>query len=206
MKRPGEFTKETKDLLAKRVGYLCSRASCRRRTVGPHSSVEKTTSVGEASHICAASPNGPRYDASMTDEERKSPENGIWLCAICATEIDKDYERFSVSRLRNWKEDSEKEAQKSLGKTCWRLGISRSAFSPPLNYQRQALEQVIAHLKNSGIKAFGLLQLRQSLSSPIRDGINPIFEPLSVETVTDAIDEFISSGKLGVKGELFVIN
>jgi hypothetical protein len=114
VKRQGDFSEATIEVLAKRVAYLCSRASCRRRTVGPHTSEIKATLVGEAAHICAASPGGPRYDHSMSDEERCSPDNGIWLCAYCATEIDKDAARFPVSLLRPWKEAAEYEALKSL--------------------------------------------------------------------------------------------
>jgi len=114
MKRPGDFSEGTIDVLAKLVGYLCSRASCRRLTVGAHSSDSKATLVGVAAHVCAASPGGPRYDSSMTDEDRRSPENGIWLCPNCATEVDKDPARFRVSLLRKWKDDAESEALKLL--------------------------------------------------------------------------------------------
>jgi hypothetical protein len=207
MKRSGDFTEATIAVLAKRVGYLCSRASCRRPTVGPHSSDSKATLVGEAAHISAASTGGPRFDPSMTDEERRLPDNGIWLCANCATEIDKDPARFPVSLLRQWKADAEEEALRLLENPSYRhLGIPRPAFAPPLDYQRQALEQVIAHLRNSGITKVGLPQLGQVLPSPLlRDGFNPVFEPLSVEAVVDAIDEFIRAGKLGIEGQLLVL-
>jgi hypothetical protein len=120
MKRHGDFAEATVEVLAKRVAYLCSRASCRRRTVGPHSNERKATLVGEAAHICAASPGGPRYDPSMSDEGRRSPDNGIWLCANCATEIDKDPPRFPVSLLRQWKEAAEDEALKTLEDPSYR--------------------------------------------------------------------------------------
>lgn len=110
MKRTADFSEATIQVVAKRVAYLCSRASCRRPTIGPHSNEIKSTLVGEAAHICAASPGGPRYDPSMSDEQRRSPNNGIWLCATCATEIDKDSARFPVSLLRKWKEEAESEA------------------------------------------------------------------------------------------------
>src|SRR5260370_20169421 len=103
MKRSGGFPESAIEVLAKRVGYLASRASCGRPTVGPQSSESKATLVGEAAHICAASTGGPRFDPSMTDEERRSPDNGVWHCANCATEIDKDPARFPVSLLRRWK-------------------------------------------------------------------------------------------------------
>lgn len=120
MKRPGDFSEGTIEVLAKRVGYLCARASCRRSTVGPHSSEIKATLVGEAAHICAASSLGPRYDPSMSDEEQRSPDNGIWLCANCATEIDKDPARFPVSLLRQWKSAAEDEALKLLENPSYR--------------------------------------------------------------------------------------
>ena len=50
----------------------------------------------------------------MSDKERCSPDNGIWLCANCATEIDKDTARFPISLLRQWKEAAESEALNSL--------------------------------------------------------------------------------------------
>src|ERR1700733_268880 len=97
MRRPEDFPEAMKQAIARRVGYLCSRSNCRRPTVGPHTSPEKVTLIGVAAHICAASPGGPRFDPTMTAEARRAPENGVWLCATCAQEIDKDPIRFSVS-------------------------------------------------------------------------------------------------------------
>lgn len=114
MKRADDFLETTKEVLGKRVAYLCSRASCRRPTAGPHTSENKATLVGVAAHICAASPGGPRFDPSMSPEQRRSPENGLWLCAYCATEIDKDPERFPTTLLRQWKADAEVEARMLL--------------------------------------------------------------------------------------------
>jgi hypothetical protein len=56
----------------------------------------------------------------MTDDERRSPENGIWLCAVCATEIDKDFARFPVALLRQWKIAAEDEAMKTLEDPSYR--------------------------------------------------------------------------------------
>jgi hypothetical protein len=51
-----------------------------------------------------------------------------------------------------------------------------------------------------------LPQLGKILHSPLlRDGINPIFEPLSVETIVDALDELIRTGKLGVEDRLLIL-
>ncbi|MEM7373908.1 MAG: ATP-binding protein [Bacteroidota bacterium] len=110
------FTRKTKIALAKSVGYLCSNPECRASTTGPHTEDDKSVSIGEAAHITAASPDGPRYDASLTSEERRSGENGIWLCATCATIIDKDETRYPVELLKEWKVQAESEARNRLGK------------------------------------------------------------------------------------------
>lgn len=130
MKRPNDFSATTLGTLAKRVAYLCSRSTCRRTTVASHSSSEKSPLIGVAAHICAASsgPGGARYDSSMTDEERRSSDNGIWLCSNCATGNDKDEARFPVSLLRRWKEVAEKEALRLLENPNYsRLGISATS-------------------------------------------------------------------------------
>jgi len=203
----GRFSETTKRLLAKRVGYLCSNPNCGCSTVGPHLSEDKTISIGEGAHICAASPNGPRFDISMSDTERKSSDNGIWLCAICATKIDRDLERFSVDVLRHWKKNAEYKAQTQLDNpSSEHFRVAQPAIKPPLDYQRQALGQVITHLRKSGVKSLSLPQLERFLSEPLRDNIDPIFEPLSVQSVADAIDEFIHTGKLSIKNELLVLS
>jgi hypothetical protein len=54
--------------------------------------------------------NGPRFDAAMPSEERKSAENGIWLCQNCAKLIDNDERRYSKDLLIEWKRLSEQAA------------------------------------------------------------------------------------------------
>lgn len=72
-----DFTAKTKETLAKRVGYLCSNENCRKLTSGPHEDQTKSTNMGVAAHITAAAPSGPRYDLTLTSDERKSISNGI---------------------------------------------------------------------------------------------------------------------------------
>jgi len=59
--------------VAERAGYICSNPNCNRITVGPtNNDMNKSTKTGIASHICAASTGGPRYDMSQTPQERVS--------------------------------------------------------------------------------------------------------------------------------------
>lgn len=96
--------------IAERAGYICSNPNCYRITIGPtDNDVNKSTKTGIASHICAASPRGPRYDMSQTPQERKSITNAIWLCGTCSMLIDKnDGIDYLTQDLRKWKKDHEK--------------------------------------------------------------------------------------------------
>lgn len=80
-KKRVDFSSKTKKIIAGRSGYRCSFPGCNCITIGPGATSRETASMGVASHIFAASPNGPRGMGGLTKEELSSPENGIWLCA-----------------------------------------------------------------------------------------------------------------------------
>ena len=105
-----DFSQTTKDLLANRVGWKCSNPNCRKATRGAGMDKMNVINIGVASHITAASMGGPRYDENMTAQERKSYENGIWLCQSCSKLIDSDEVRYTVEKLKRWKEISERMA------------------------------------------------------------------------------------------------
>jgi hypothetical protein len=63
--------------------------------------------IGIAAHVCAAAPGGPRFDDSMTAEQRSSLLNGIWLCPNHAMLIDQDKTSFLPSELLKMKSEHE---------------------------------------------------------------------------------------------------
>jgi hypothetical protein len=105
-----DFPQSTVRLLAQRAGHQCSNPDCRQPTSGPAEDAEKSVNLGVASHITAASIGGPRYDASLTLEERRGAANGIWLCQNCAKLIDSDVKRFPTETLRQWKKEATERA------------------------------------------------------------------------------------------------
>lgn len=105
-----EFDKEVKEILARRVGYLCSNPNCRKLTSGPQTDPTKALNIGVAAHITAASSGGCRYNASLSSQERKSVINGIWLCQNCAKLIDNDEQKYTVELLLEWKKTAEQQA------------------------------------------------------------------------------------------------
>jgi hypothetical protein len=109
-----DFAKRTIDILAKRVNYRCSNPNCRKPTSGPREDPTKAVNIGVAAHITAASEGGSRYDPRLTSEERKHPDNGIWLCWNCSKLIDNDPERYPTDLLHQWKRQAEQMALDEL--------------------------------------------------------------------------------------------
>src|SRR5664280_2050475 len=112
-----DFSNETKLALRLRVNSRCSRPSCRAQTSGPQRAPSGVLNVGVASHITAASPRGARYDPSLKSDERRHPNNGIWLCQKCGKLVDNDPIAFPSTLLRTWKQDAEKAAEEAIGRT-----------------------------------------------------------------------------------------
>ncbi|MES2832899.1 MAG: hypothetical protein V4695_13015 [Pseudomonadota bacterium] len=114
--KANDFSQKTIAALRQRVGSRCSNPECRVPTTGPATIQHKINVIGEAAHITAASPNGPRYDAFLSSQERSNIYNGIWLCSNCSDLIDKDELCYTVPVLHRWKEYAERVAKSELGK------------------------------------------------------------------------------------------
>lgn len=147
MKRQDDFKQDIKNKLAERAAYICSNPSCNRMTIGPdNSNLQKSTKAGIASHICAASPGGPRYDISQTPATRQNISNGIWLCGTCSILIDKNqgYD-YPADHLRKWKADHEK-----LIKECLE-GSKRIMFNFMTHAdQSQTCRKIVKFLEQRG--------------------------------------------------------
>jgi len=140
-----DFSEETRQLIAKRAGYICSYPGCGRMTVAL-SPDRKTglTMTGVAAHITAASAEGPRFDKTMSSEERKSERNGIWVCQTHGKFIDDNSSKCTIGELRRFKAQHEKwvfdrvESGKELNnKGIYKvkfgnIGVFKEKYSVPL--------------------------------------------------------------------------
>src|SRR6476620_1238924 len=109
-----DFSLAVKNLLARRVSMRCSNPNCQIPTGGPQIDPNKAVNVGVAAHITAASPGGPRYDASLTPAQRQSPANGIWLCQMHGKVVDNDGLRYPAELLCEWKRVAESAALSAI--------------------------------------------------------------------------------------------
>ena len=114
MSNRDNFSQGTKDILAKRTGFKCSFPSCWTTTIGPSDESESPIdATGMACHIYAAADGkgAKRYKKDMTTEQRKSIDNGIWMCYKHGKQIDNDEVRFTADSLHQWKKIAEKRAK-----------------------------------------------------------------------------------------------
>jgi hypothetical protein len=98
-----EFPPLVKEIVAKRANQSCSNPDCHKVTSGPHSEDLKAVNLGVAAHITSAAEGGPRYNPSLTPQERSSISNAIWLCQNCAKLVDNDTTKFPEQLLVIWK-------------------------------------------------------------------------------------------------------
>jgi hypothetical protein len=109
-----EFTPATKRAIERQARGHCSNPTCRRLTHSATSDGGGEINIGVASHICAAASGGPRYDENMTPEQRRSTDNGIWLCQDHAHAVDAPDSKFTVEELRNWKKQTNEDSWRSI--------------------------------------------------------------------------------------------
>ena len=104
----------TKLLLAHRSGDRCAFPGCPRTLTIDSPSGGEPAATGEAAHIRGENPNSARYDAAITEEDRDSYHNLIYLCRDHHTQIDRQVADFSVDRLLAIKTEHEKKVRDAM--------------------------------------------------------------------------------------------
>lgn len=163
-----DFTAATKRTIAARVAYRCSIPKCGAVTTGPGTAGDESVNLGIAAHISAASPGGPRYDPTLTTEERVSASNGIWACRKCGTLIDSDFAGYSVELLRRWKEAAEKRTREMLAAGVGHLTEGLELAMPSLDSEDSLLSYA-----NTTISRVGRIAELEELMAFLEDDDHP---------------------------------
>ena len=114
-----DFSAKTVHLLRDMAGNVCSKPDCHVHTHGSKAKRDGVFSVGVACHIKAASPGGPRYDPDQSPEQRKHPDNGIWMCQTHSRLVDADDSPYPVEVLEAWKHLAELRANEMVNKRAF---------------------------------------------------------------------------------------
>jgi len=178
-----EFTPATKKLIERQARGHCSNPMCRRLTGAPASDGSSEINIGQASHICAAAPGGPRYDASMTSEQRRHADNGIWLCDVHGRAVDSKDSKFTVEELHGWKKKTSEDA--------WRSVMHNVPFET--GTRQPTTDQLRERLRTAA--TVDLAAFRQTAKWPATTvaltlKIDQVEEPLTTRALAEAVATF----------------
>ena len=176
-----DFALATKNQLAKNARYHCNNPSCRKLTSAPTSDGEKDVNIGVAAHICAAASGtgARRYREDMTPEQRKSEQNGIWLCQDCAKVIDSADPIFSVSFLQGWKKKHAEDMLRSV--------VDKVAFGPTM---RPTVAEISARLQRAAdddLAVFRRTPKWPSTNVPLTLKVKHLDEALSTHALANVV-------------------
>jgi hypothetical protein len=101
----------TKTILAFRSGGICAFPGCSQQLTVNDSQKADPAILGEAAHICGEEPKSSRYEQSMTDKERNSYSNLVYLCPNHHTIIDAQPNNYPVEKVREFKVSHESKVQ-----------------------------------------------------------------------------------------------
>jgi hypothetical protein len=94
-------------LLWARAAGMCSHPDCRKKLVQAATESNRAASIGEAAHIVAHVPAGPRGDAPIPADDRDRYANLILLCPNHHSLIDDQPQTYTIDTLRTWKSEHE---------------------------------------------------------------------------------------------------
>ncbi len=179
MPRTFDFTKTVKAQLANEAGNLCSMPDCQRPTSGGGFG----NPIGEAAHIHASSPDGPRGNIDLPTEFLSSRENGIWVCCNCHGLIDNPQllHKYPPDTLKKIKNSAIARATERVINPNVSRSIDESEYLNAVGFYNQALRG--AHGLNDGIApsyapgthgfAGGVPHMDQELCEIIHNLANP---------------------------------
>jgi hypothetical protein len=193
-----EFPVSVKMVSALRVAFRCSNPGCGVATCGPHSDPGRALKLGDAAHITAASPGGPRYDGSLTADQRKDISNAIWLCVGCARLIDADEEQYAVGTLRAWKAAAEAQARLALEE--------RRPLSGPAGLSPEAMQILVAASQTGQVFLLSVSQLAYPIIAAGECHFFSNDDPLLGATYAEAFESLVSLGLARhAGGQLYVL-
>ncbi|HEX3745396.1 MAG TPA: HNH endonuclease [Bryobacteraceae bacterium] len=105
---------KTNRMLWGRAASRCSLPDCRRELVIDPIETDDPSLVGEAAHIVAEQPDGPRGNSDLSADQRNSYANLVLLCNVHHKQADDQPAHFTVKRLKTIKANHERWVRESL--------------------------------------------------------------------------------------------
>lgn len=103
----GTIKSKDQKILCTKSGNRCAMPDCRKILVVDGTSTDPASLVAEMAHIRGEKPVAARYDAGMSDVERNSHHNLIFVCPSCHKKIDDQPNTYTVEKLFDIKREHE---------------------------------------------------------------------------------------------------
>ncbi|WP_242672738.1 MULTISPECIES: hypothetical protein [Citrobacter freundii complex] len=162
------FSANVKRTLANRVGHRCSFFGCNQVTTGPDiSNPMGAINSGIAAHITAAADGGPRYDKSLTPQQRSDISNGIWMCEYHAGLIDSHDPAYSAPLLHSWK--AQAEARQAAAQELSQQGVDTAYSDRDIRVLKELTDKFnYRYLQMLEQEPFGA-KVRDVITTPLYD-------------------------------------
>ncbi len=103
----GNIPLKDQKILCTKSGNRCAIPKCRKELVIDRTEDDCESIIGEMAHIKGEKPTAPRYNSDMTDNERNSYENLIFVCGNCHKIIDDQRNTYTSEKLHEVKKQHE---------------------------------------------------------------------------------------------------
>ena len=101
------YSQRTQRILDIQSLNQCAFPGCTNPLVEPGTRQSSPAVIGDICHIYALSPNGPRGQGGLTEDELNSIDNLILLCPNHHKVVDRQPETYTAELLKQWKEEHE---------------------------------------------------------------------------------------------------
>ncbi|GHG18432.1 ABC-three component system protein [Streptomyces hydrogenans] len=116
--------KAQEKIVIQRSGDRCAYPSCGiALSIDAKAAEDLHKAVGKVAHIRAASAKGPRYDVTMTSEQRGSADNLIYLCGPHHDVIDTQLNYHTVEFLQDIKKKHERTVARAMSHAMGQVGF-----------------------------------------------------------------------------------
>lgn len=158
MPGPRDYSAGTRAALQTLSRGTCYFPRCREPVL---KTVEGEYSINYiVAHIYAAHANGPRYDETMTDDDRRAFSNLLLLCRGHSDFVDRKHvDDYSPETLLSWKADREAAGQDALaGLTGLTEDGLREILIESFEARHEEIMDTLARLEENDVEAFRLMR------------------------------------------------
>jgi hypothetical protein len=165
------YSQATIKVLFTLSGNQCAFPGCTNEIVAAETQWSDAAVVGHICHIYAAADNGPRGKPDLTTKERNSPGNLILMCGHHHPLIDKQWETYPATQLKEWKKAHEAKATPGTAEAIRaETHISKHAFFEAKSDEE--IEKALARIRGArNLAGFPAVDEAQILATQVEQSL-----------------------------------